>query len=556
MSGSHPDSFICDIHGSLLHDPVLFPGCGHTFCNDCITKWVHINPTCPSCRTKLKDQKLTPNLRLTDVMSEVLRPRTIRTSDLSDLSVLSRTPRAVIESGTFNGRPIVFKQPYFTKDNEEKLYQSVTRVYQAFQAMDCPSSVVGILGITTSPPGVIQEKLDLSLQMCFDQKRRVSTREALIIAEDIAMALLSFHSVGFVHRDVSAGNVFLKIRGNQVIGAKLGDFDEVRSTEVTLTQPGLGTVAYVAPEVMSGKNMKANVASDVFSFGVLLWALFTNTDPSRVVDNVHQFNYKRVEKEGAALIDLELLKKPLKSMITSMVSLNETSRPLIREIAEQIQGIHREFNPISEGELISKVQKMQEDIVQQQSLIKDLREQNAILESKLSRHSNENVTSTTPGSTSPSPITSGGEEEESTCDKSFVNSNDDSLKRPRVGLKPEEGSQLGDNEVKNCTDDLMVDNRFSQSCPYVKPQPSVNDPQTISNSSIGDHHSQQEGPTKRFHHENAIANTPNSVKVGNPLKKPTFSPLVIRNSPYGKLRKPMGAPQRKCVLNTSRLFED
>src|SRR4051812_36976835 len=89
----------------------------------------------------------------------------------------------------------------------------------------------------------------------------------------IIIGLGELHDTNIIHKDFHSGNIFLKEGEIATIGdlgisksAMDGDNDEI-----------YGIIPYVAPEIFQGQ--KYTKASDIYSFGMIMWELMTGRRP-------------------------------------------------------------------------------------------------------------------------------------------------------------------------------------------------------------------------------------------------------------------------------------
>ena len=110
---------------------------------------------------------------------------------------------------------------------------------------------------------------------------RLTPEQRIRLMIDVLTAVGTAHANLIVHRDIKPSNILVTNDGQ----VKLLDFGIARllaegSAEVTLTDPGYRalTPEYGAPEMITGKPI--STATDVYSAGVLLFALLSGTHPT------------------------------------------------------------------------------------------------------------------------------------------------------------------------------------------------------------------------------------------------------------------------------------
>jgi serine/threonine protein kinase len=101
--------------------------------------------------------------------------------------------------------------------------------------------------------------------------------DAAMLAHQLLAALEHIHTAGIVHRDIKPSNVLLGPDGR----ARLTDFGIARpegSTALTATGEIMGTLRYLAPELLRGE--RATPRSDLYACGVVLSQVLDDGSPS------------------------------------------------------------------------------------------------------------------------------------------------------------------------------------------------------------------------------------------------------------------------------------
>jgi serine/threonine protein kinase len=205
---------------------------------------------------------------------------------------------------------------------------------------------------------------------------RMPLPEILRIGREIAQGLAAAHARGLIHRDIKPANIWLESVAQKIqplgpvsltndhgprtrdFRVKILDFGLARAAEedTHITQSGtiLGTPSYMSPEQSRGE--KVDFRSDLFSLGVVLYRLCTDSEPFTGPDGVStmlaiatatptppQMRNLDVPAELSDLIMQLLEKDPARRTSTAQV-VAETLASIER--GEPVAVVRNEGNPV------------------------------------------------------------------------------------------------------------------------------------------------------------------------------------------------------------------
>ncbi|XP_051501722.1 receptor-interacting serine/threonine-protein kinase 3 isoform X2 [Myxocyprinus asiaticus] len=171
------------------------------------------------------------------------------------------------------------------------------------------------------------------------------------ITHQIGLGMNFLHQLAtpLLHLDLKPNNVLL----DDSLNAKLTDFGlsrVARSLSKSVQEKDEsegGTLSYMPPEALNSVNYKPNKASDIYSYGVLLWSIITGKEPyANVLSVLVRFHIPRGERPDLTLIDCSVAAglDDIVQLMSACWTQEPNQRPSFRDcvhVTEKVFDMHK-----------------------------------------------------------------------------------------------------------------------------------------------------------------------------------------------------------------------
>lgn len=164
----------------------------------------------------------------------------------------------------------------------------------------------------------------------------LAIEDCFLMARNLARGLQYLHEQNVFHGDIKPKNILI----NQHDEARWADFGLSKTRQVSIASINMTSqsAAWQAPESWQQRS-QLTAASDVYSFGMVLWALFTKKLP---YDSKTDLEIIKFVKEGGRESLDGIHNEIIKSLIARCWVENPLLRPKASEISSALEGLVRE----------------------------------------------------------------------------------------------------------------------------------------------------------------------------------------------------------------------
>lgn len=178
-----------------------------------------------------------------------------------------------------------------------------------------------------------------TLQQLVEQRGPLPIDDVMRYGRQSAAALGAAHAAGITHRDVKPANLMLAADGTcKLLDLGIARLDGAAGTEPALTRTGtiLGTVSYLAPEVITGEVPRP--PADLYALGGVLFALLTARAPfqgDQVMAAMAQHVHAPVPRPSTLRSDVP---PDLDDLVHALLAKDPVARPTAVDVVSRLDG--------------------------------------------------------------------------------------------------------------------------------------------------------------------------------------------------------------------------
>jgi len=171
-------------------------------------------------------------------------------------------------------------------------------------------------------------------------EKELNLEKKILILKKICDGLKEAHKKGIIHRDIKPSNILLEFKEDGDIKPYLIDFGLAREVEKSdFSFPGmiLGTLGYMAPEQLKGKQDEIDRRTDIYSLGVVMYEAIAGSLPFEARDLEEM--RKAQEKEAVPIRKIKKdVPKDLEAIVMKCLEYEKIKRyDSAKELSEDLE---------------------------------------------------------------------------------------------------------------------------------------------------------------------------------------------------------------------------
>lgn len=246
--------------------------------------------------------------------------------------------------GEWRSQQVAVKQ-LIGKEFTDKQLQDFRTEAQLYCALRPHAHVVQFYGVCThadKPLCIVTEFCDLGnlLNLLKKDHSLCNVKQLSSFARDCARGMLHLHEEHIVHRDLAARNLLV----TKHLEVKVSDFGMSRfnatNEEDNSTESTVGPLKWMSPEAILKQTY--STSSDVWSFGVVLYEIFTQSPPYQGMTAVEAGF--AVSKEGKRLKLPDSVPQPIHHLMVWCLNSDPALRPPFKTILQELNDFIKTLN--------------------------------------------------------------------------------------------------------------------------------------------------------------------------------------------------------------------